>query len=104
FSVMALMELGFTDEASAFLKWLAQRVKGAFAENADMPMQLMYKVDGASDLTEEVLDHLEGYDQSAPVRIGNGAADQLQLDIYGEAVDAVYHLSTFDRHIDHETW
>jgi GH15 family glucan-1,4-alpha-glucosidase len=50
----------------------------------------MYRVDGSSDLTEEVLAHWEGYRGSAPVRIGNGAADQLQLDIYGEAMDSIY--------------
>jgi GH15 family glucan-1,4-alpha-glucosidase len=49
----------------------------------------MYRVDGSSDLTEQTLDHLEGWRGSRPVRIGNGAADQLQLDIYGEALDAV---------------
>ncbi len=49
----------------------------------------MYRVDGSPDLDEETLDHLEGYRGSAPVRIGNGAADQLQLDIYGEAMDSV---------------
>ena len=50
----------------------------------------MYGIDGRTDLTEETLDHLEGYRGSAPVRIGNGAADQLQLDIYGELVDSIY--------------
>ena len=50
----------------------------------------MYRVDGSSDLTEEMLEHWEGYRGSAPVRIGNGAADQLQLDIYGEAIDSLY--------------
>jgi GH15 family glucan-1,4-alpha-glucosidase len=50
----------------------------------------MYRVDGTSDLTEETLDHFEGGRGSRPVRIGNGAADQLQLDIYGEAADAIY--------------
>lgn len=104
FSVMALMELGFTDEAAAFLKWLVQRVREAFDTNPNAPLNLMYKIDGKSDLEEAELDHWEGYHKSAPVRIGNGAADQLQLDIYGEAVDAAYHLSKFGRHIDHETW
>jgi len=50
----------------------------------------MYRVDGSSDLSEETLDHLDGWRGSKPVRIGNGAADQLQLDIYGEAMDALY--------------
>ena len=55
----------------------------------------MYRVDGSSDLAEETLDHLEGYCGSRPVRIGNGAAEQLQLDIYGEALDSLY---VADRH------
>ena len=50
----------------------------------------MYRVDGSSDLTEESLDHFEGWRGSRPVRVGNGAADQLQLDIYGEMLDAAY--------------
>ena len=54
------------------------------------PLNIMYRVDGSSDLTEEVLAHWEGYRGSSPVRIGNGAADQLQLDIYGEAIDSLY--------------
>jgi GH15 family glucan-1,4-alpha-glucosidase len=55
----------------------------------------MYRVDGSTDLSEEILEHWEGYRGSAPVRIGNGAADQLQLDIYGEALDSIYAA---DRH------
>src|SRR6185436_16964639 len=51
---------------------------------------IMYRVDGSSDLTEETLEHFEGWRGSRPVRIGNDAADQLQLDIYGEALDAVH--------------
>ena len=60
------------------------------ASNGSGPLKIMYRVDGSSDLTEEVLEHWEGYRGSAPVRIGNGAADQLQLDIYGEAMDSIY--------------
>ena len=56
------------------------------------PLSIMYRVDGSSDLKEESLDHLDGYMGSRPVRIGNGAADQLQLDIYGEAIDSIQAL------------
>ncbi len=56
----------------------------------------MYRVDGSSDLTEFTLDHFEGYKGSRPVRIGNGAADQLQLDIFGEAIDSIYRLRPHD--------
>ena len=54
------------------------------------PLNIMYRVDGSSDLTEEIITHWEGYRGSSPVRIGNGAAGQLQLDIYGEAIDSLY--------------
>jgi GH15 family glucan-1,4-alpha-glucosidase len=89
FSVYALLGLGYTDEAMAFIDWLGQRVTES-AGSTSGPLKIMYRVDGTSDLVEESLDHLEGYRGSRPVRIGNGAADQLQLDIYGEAMDSVY--------------
>ncbi|MDG9675322.1 glycoside hydrolase family 15 protein [Micromonospora sp. DH14] len=84
FSVHALLRLGFTDEAQRYLLWLNARIREA--RDGAMPLQIMYRIDGSPDLPEEVLGHLEGYRGSAPVRIGNGAADQLQLDIYGEAL------------------
>jgi GH15 family glucan-1,4-alpha-glucosidase len=87
-SVRSLIDLGFTEEASAFRHWLAARVSAGATVSGE-PLQIMYRVDGDRCLHEEVLDHLEGYRSSFPVRIGNGAADQLQLDIYGEAVFAM---------------
>lgn len=107
FSVAALMKLGYNDEASAFLQWLARRVWYGSREGAkpvNGPLQLMYRIDGNTDLPESELDHLEGYLQSAPVRIGNGAADQLQLDIYGEAIDAIYHFVMAGRSMYADTW
>jgi GH15 family glucan-1,4-alpha-glucosidase len=88
FSVYALLGLGFTDEAVGLALWL----RGVMEQESDgdAPLRLMYRIDGSPDLEEEVLDHLEGYEESRPVRIGNGAADQLQLDIYGEAMDSIY--------------
>ena len=68
--------------------WLRDRAAEQ-AGDASGPLKIMYRVDGSSDLTEEILDHFEGWRGSRPVRIGNGAADQLQLDIYGEAMDAM---------------
>jgi GH15 family glucan-1,4-alpha-glucosidase len=64
----------------------------------------MYGIDGRADLEEEELTHLEGYRGSAPVRIGNGAAEQLQLDIYGELMDSVYLYNKYGKPIYHETW
>ncbi|MFJ3923348.1 glycoside hydrolase family 15 protein [Streptomyces sp. NPDC090022] len=86
-SVRALLTLGFVPEALAFRHWVRGRFEeGDFASGR--PLQIMYRVDGDPHLPEEVLGHWEGYRGSAPVRIGNAAADQLQLDIYGEAVYA----------------
>jgi GH15 family glucan-1,4-alpha-glucosidase len=89
FSVYALLGLGYVEEAEAFGRWLGARVAER-AGNGSGPLHIMYRVDGSSDLVEETLDHLDGWRGSRPVRIGNGAADQRQLDIYGEALDAIY--------------
>lgn len=90
FSVYALLALGFDEEAAAFGRWLRQRVEEG-GPGSELPLSIMYRIDGSSDLKEEVLDHLDGYCGSRPVRIGNGAADQLQLDIFGEALDSIHH-------------
>jgi len=88
FSVYALLSLGYTEEARDSLRWLSQRAQEPRSNGA--PLQIMYRIDGSPDLGEEVLEHLHGYRGSRPVRIGNGAANQLQLDIFGEALDSVY--------------
>ena len=103
FSVHALLGLGFTDEAEAFGRWLADRVSDPVGE-ASGPLKIMYRVDGSSDLDEELLDHFEGYAGSKPVRIGNGAADQLQLDIYGEMLDSVWLADRYALRVDHANW
>mgnify|MGYP003693873675 CR=1 FL=1 len=75
FSVYALLGLGFTEEAAALGRWMRDRVHEPVG-GAGGPLNIMYRVDGSSDLTEEILPHWEGYRGSSPVRIGNGAADQ----------------------------
>jgi GH15 family glucan-1,4-alpha-glucosidase len=87
-SVGALLGLGYLEEAHAFRSWLGDRLRANRTVSGE-PLQIMYRIDGDPDLPEEVLDHLEGYRGSAPVRVGNDAAGQLQLDIYGEAVLAL---------------
>jgi GH15 family glucan-1,4-alpha-glucosidase len=103
FSVYSLLRLGFTDEAAAFGAWLGDRV-AAQVDTAEGPLNIMYRVDGSPDLEEEVLGHWEGYRGSRPVRIGNGAAGQLQLDIYGEALDSIYHGSGHGLHVGQRGW
>ena len=103
FSVYALLGLGYTDEAAAFGGWLRNRIREQVGEGSG-PLKIMYRVDGSSDLEEEVLDHFEGYRGSRPVRIGNGAADQLQLDIYGEAMDSIYLADSQGLQVGHQGW
>ncbi|WP_030965455.1 glycoside hydrolase family 15 protein [Streptomyces sp. NRRL S-378] len=87
-SVKALIELGFAEEAAAFRHWLLDRLAAGGTASGE-PLQIMYRIDGEPQLNEVILDHLEGYAGSRPVRAGNAAADQIQLDIYGEASDAL---------------
>ncbi|REK05523.1 MAG: glycoside hydrolase family 15 protein [Planctomycetota bacterium] len=102
FTVYGLLRIGLTEEARGFIEWLDQRCHGASVETG--PLQLMYGIDGRYELTEETLDHLEGYRGSGPVRVGNGAYDQLQLDIYGELMDAVYLHNKYVTPIGYDTW
>jgi GH15 family glucan-1,4-alpha-glucosidase len=104
FSMYALLRLGFTEEADAFMGWLTDRFRGSDVERPSGPLQIMYGIDGREELTEETLDHLEGYQGSAPVRIGNGAAEQVQLDIYGELVDSIYLFNKHGTPISHDSW
>jgi GH15 family glucan-1,4-alpha-glucosidase len=100
----ALANLGHLEEAARFDAWMRDRVtEGATADGAS-PLKIMYRVDGSSDLTEEILDHLDGWRGSRPVRIGNGAAGQLQLDIYGEAADALLAGDDAGMPIAYEGW
>jgi GH15 family glucan-1,4-alpha-glucosidase len=103
FSVYALLGMGFTEEAAALGRWLRDRVHEQVGGEGG-PLNIMYCVDGSSDLSEEILPHWEGYRGSSPVRIGNGAADQLQLDIYGEAIDSSYFAAQHGLEAGHQGW
>jgi GH15 family glucan-1,4-alpha-glucosidase len=103
FSLYGLLRLGFTEEAAAFMDWLTDRFREAM-DQTDDPLQTLYGIDGRRELPEETLDHFEGYRGSSPVRIGNGAANQLQLDIYGELIDSVYLFNKYGRPIYHQAW
>jgi GH15 family glucan-1,4-alpha-glucosidase len=103
FSVRTLVRLGYLDEAVAFGQWLRDRVT-APEDSATGPLNIMYRVDGDPDLDEQTIEGWEGYRGSFPVRIGNGAAGQLQLDIYGEALDSVYQVDRSGFEIGQPGW
>src|SRR3954470_21799732 len=103
FSVSALLALGFTEEAARFGSWLGDRIR-EHAGGEDGPLNIMYRIDGSADLKEDVLEHWSGYRGSSPVRVGNGAAGQLQLDIYGEALDSIYVGHQAGLTVPHHGW
>ncbi len=103
FTVQALVRLGFVDDAVTFLMWLRDRVE-EHQVTASGPLQIMYRVDGSAELEEYTLDNFEGYRGSSPVRIGNAASEQLQLDTYGEMLDAVYHAERAQPVIGQRGW
>ncbi|HUA07415.1 MAG TPA: glycoside hydrolase family 15 protein [Solirubrobacteraceae bacterium] len=103
FSIYSLLRLGFTEEAAGFMDWLTDRVAGMKLRESS-PLQIMYGIDGRREIPEELLGHLEGYRGSAPVRVGNNAATQLQLDIYGELVDSIYLYDKYGTPISHRSW
>jgi GH15 family glucan-1,4-alpha-glucosidase len=101
FTLYALLRIGFTQEAHRFMQWLQAR---AGELEPDGALQNMYGIDGRHTLTEEILDHLEGYRGLGPVRIGNEAYQQLQLDIYGELMDSVYLFNKYGTPISYDLW
>ncbi len=101
FTLYGLLCLGFTDEADAFMKWLEARCD---EPNEDGSLQIMYGLRGEHHLPEMELNHLCGWNNSRPVRIGNGAAGQLQLDIYGELMDSVYLYNKYGQPISYDLW
>jgi len=101
FTLYGLLRIGFTDEAAQFMQWIEARCHEL---EPDGSLQVMYGIDGRHQLDEEQLDHLAGYRGSRPVRIGNGAYAQLQLDIYGELLDAVYLYNKYAAPISYDLW
>ena len=103
FSLYGLLRLGFTEEAAAFMGWLTDRMR-EWKVGESGPLQIMYGIDGRAELPEQELSHWSGYRDSAPVRIGNLAAGQRQLDIYGELIDSVYLYNKYGSPIFSDTW
>ncbi len=101
FTVYAFLRLGYHDEAHAFVQWLLRRASDLEPNGSLHPI---YRIQGGHDLPEEVLGHLEGYRGSRPVRIGNAAVDQFQLDLYGALLDAVYLYNKYGAPISYDLW
>ncbi len=101
FTVYAFMRLGLASEAEAFMRWVDARAQEAGRKGS---LQVLYSVTGLHDIPESTLGHLEGYAGSSPVRVGNAAARQFQLDIYGELMDAAYLANRYGQPISHELW
>jgi GH15 family glucan-1,4-alpha-glucosidase len=99
FTLDALCALGFHEEESRFFDWLT-----ALAQRHDSPLQIMHGIHGETELTEIELPHLEGYRRSAPVRIGNGAFDQRQLDVYGGVIDAAFRYTRHQNVLHPAAW
>jgi GH15 family glucan-1,4-alpha-glucosidase len=101
FTIYALARLGLAREAKSFTRWIVRR-----CEEADRPgeLQSFYGIDGSRELTEQILEHLAGHRGSRPVRVGNAAFDQLQLDIYGELIDALYLNDVYNEPISRSAW
>ena len=102
FTVYAFMRLGFIEEANAYMRWLRGRV----SDCCDQPTKLniLYGLDGRLELPETELPHLSGFGGAQPVRIGNLAYRQVQLDIFGELMDAVYLVNKYGEAISHQGW
>ncbi|GAA1463697.1 glycoside hydrolase family 15 protein [Williamsia maris] len=103
FSLYGLLRLGFNDEAAAFMSWLTDRFSDGGDEDG-RPLRLMYTIDGETPPDEHSLEHWEGYRGSTPVNVGNGATNQLQLDIYGELIDSVYLFNKYGAGISYNSW
>ncbi|KAI8325318.1 glycosyl hydrolase [Martensiomyces pterosporus] len=101
FTMYAFMRLGLTSEAKKYMQFVMKLCQG---KNADGGLQIMYTLRGGRDMPELILPHLEGYRGCAPVRIGNGAADHIQLDIYGELLDAVYLYNKYSNPLSYDEW
>jgi GH15 family glucan-1,4-alpha-glucosidase len=101
FTVYTLLRLGYGKEAGNFINWVEKRCKD-IKENTRLG--IMYSINGERQVQEKVLDNFEGYKKSEPVRIGNDAYRQIQLDIYGELMDAVYLYNKYEEKISHDFW
>jgi GH15 family glucan-1,4-alpha-glucosidase len=101
FTLYAFMRIGFTEEAARYMDWIDRRCHEA---EGRFPLSVMYTIDGGPVPEELILEGLEGYRGSRPVRVGNQAARQFQLDIYGDLMDAVYLYNKYGAPISYDLW
>jgi GH15 family glucan-1,4-alpha-glucosidase len=101
FTLYALIRLGFTEEANNYMEFIFDRLRN---KNPDGSLQIMYTIHGGKELDELELDHLDGHKGSRPVRIGNGAVNHIQLDIYGELMDCIYLGQKFGKPLAYDDW
>ena len=104
FAMYAFVRLGLVQEMSEFVDWIGDRVRDCAQAPNSVPLGIMYGLDGRTSLAEEELDGLRGWAGSRPVRVGNAAANQLQLDIYGELTDAMYLANKYVRGASYDGW
>ena len=98
-TLIAMLNAGYRDEAESWRRWLLRAVAGSSED-----VQIMYGIAGERRLEERELDWLPGYDESKPVRVGNAASEQLQLDVYGEVIDALYQTRAHGAAPDDNVW
>ncbi|KAI9316451.1 Six-hairpin glycosidase [Dichotomocladium elegans] len=101
FTIYAFLRLGFTEEAAKYMRFIEERCNDL---NPDGSLNIMYSIHGDKYLDEAELNHLEGYRESRPVRVGNGAFDHLQLDIYGELLDGIYLYNKYGAPVSYTMW
>jgi alpha,alpha-trehalase len=99
FSLWALHTLGFDEEAQQFAQFISDILR-----REEGPLQIMYGIRGEQDLTERTLEHLSGYGGARPVRVGNGAFNQRQNDVWGALLDSIYIHTKATDHIEDENW
>jgi GH15 family glucan-1,4-alpha-glucosidase len=95
------MPIGFVEEAARYIDFLTTKCLDVATGKS---LRVVYRIDGSNDIKEEILDHLEGYRGSGPVRLGNAASDQFQLDIFGELVDSIYLYDKYGAPIGYDVW
>jgi GH15 family glucan-1,4-alpha-glucosidase len=102
FTIYIFLRMGFREEAEAYMHFIEDRLQNS--KTAEGALPIMFSIHGKTDIPEIVLEHWEGYRASGPVRIGNGAADHKQLDIYGELMDGIYLYNKFGQPVSYDTW